>query len=91
MNTEDRLSTLEANHKNTQDRLDKIEKDLKDEITQAHKSTVSQIAAMLGFKDPERGKTVEVVDVLSPQSKMTWKNSKSTWREPQLIFQQSLE
>ncbi|KAL4324891.1 hypothetical protein GQ457_11G032970 [Hibiscus cannabinus] len=75
MNTEDRLSTLEANHKNTQDRLDKIEKDLKDEITQAQKSTVSQIAAMLGFKDPDKGKTIEAVDILTQQPGITYAHS----------------
>ncbi|KAL4368658.1 hypothetical protein GQ457_05G027580 [Hibiscus cannabinus] len=37
MNTEDRLKTLEANHKNTQTMLDKIENDLKDEIIEAQK------------------------------------------------------
>ncbi|KAL4348552.1 hypothetical protein GQ457_17G012380 [Hibiscus cannabinus] len=51
-------------------KLDKLEKDLKDEIAQAQKDTVSQITAMLGFKDQERGKAVEAVNVLSPQSKM---------------------
>ncbi|KAL4290404.1 hypothetical protein GQ457_14G017130 [Hibiscus cannabinus] len=70
MATEDRLKALEMNHKDMQDRLDKLEKDLKDEIAQAQKDTVSEIAAMLGFKDPERGKAVEAVDVLSPQSKI---------------------
>ncbi|KAL4353444.1 hypothetical protein GQ457_06G008460 [Hibiscus cannabinus] len=71
MVTEDRLKALEMNHKDMQDRLDKLEKDLKDEIAQTQKDTVSQIVAMLGFKDLERGKAVEAVDVLSPQSKMT--------------------
>ncbi|KAL4298390.1 hypothetical protein GQ457_12G001480 [Hibiscus cannabinus] len=70
MATKDKSKALEMNHMDMQDRLDKLEKHLKDEIAQAQKDTVSQIAAMLGFKDPERGKAVEAVDVLSPQSKI---------------------
>ncbi|KAL4388613.1 hypothetical protein GQ457_09G012310 [Hibiscus cannabinus] len=44
MAIEDRLITLEMNHKGMQDRLDKMEKELKDEIAQAQRNTVSQIA-----------------------------------------------
>ncbi|KAL4382947.1 hypothetical protein GQ457_15G024820 [Hibiscus cannabinus] len=48
-----------------------MEKELKDEIAQAQRNTVSQIAAMLGFREPERGKTIEAVDVLSLQPELT--------------------
>ncbi|KAL4324349.1 hypothetical protein GQ457_11G020390 [Hibiscus cannabinus] len=34
------------------------------------KSQISQITTMLGFREPERGKTIEVVDVLSLQPRM---------------------
>ncbi|KAL4366795.1 hypothetical protein GQ457_05G013470 [Hibiscus cannabinus] len=70
MTTEDRLTSLEVNHKGMQDRLDKMEKDLKDEIAQAQRNTVSQIMAMLRFREPESGKTIEAVDVLSLQPEM---------------------
>ncbi|KAL4295731.1 hypothetical protein GQ457_12G007850 [Hibiscus cannabinus] len=46
-----------------------MEKELKDEIAQAQRNIVSQIAAMLGFREPERGKMIEV-DVLSLHPKM---------------------
>ncbi|KAL4319450.1 hypothetical protein GQ457_18G008080 [Hibiscus cannabinus] len=71
MATEDILKALEMNHKDMEDRLDKLEKYLKDEIAQAQKDTVSQIVAMLGFKDPERGKAVEAVDVAPIQDDLS--------------------
>ncbi|KAL4348100.1 hypothetical protein GQ457_17G016040 [Hibiscus cannabinus] len=48
-----------------------MEKEVKDEIAQAQRNTVSQISAMLGFRDPEKEKVVEVVDVLLPKPDMT--------------------
>ncbi|KAK9025528.1 hypothetical protein V6N11_038392 [Hibiscus sabdariffa] len=59
MNMEDRMATMETNHQVLQDKLEKLERDLKDEITQAQQNTVSQIAMMLGLPDPRRGKRVE--------------------------------
>ncbi|KAK8675047.1 hypothetical protein V6N13_033120 [Hibiscus sabdariffa] len=59
MNIEDRMATMETNHQVLQDKLEKLEKDLKEEITQAQQNTVSQIALMLGIPDPRRGKRIE--------------------------------
>ncbi|KAL4277818.1 hypothetical protein GQ457_03G014080 [Hibiscus cannabinus] len=47
-----------------------MEKDLKDEAAQAQRNTCSHIAAMLGFREPERGKTIETIDVLSLQPRL---------------------
>ncbi|KAK9032831.1 hypothetical protein V6N11_017873 [Hibiscus sabdariffa] len=59
MNMEDKMATMETNHQVLQDKLEKLEKDLKEEITQAQQNTVGQIALMLGLLDPRRGKGVE--------------------------------
>ncbi|KAK8683846.1 hypothetical protein V6N13_039892 [Hibiscus sabdariffa] len=59
MNMEDRMASMETNHQVLQDKLEKLEKDLKEEITQAQQNTVSQIALMLGLPDPKRGKRIE--------------------------------
>ncbi|KAL4339334.1 hypothetical protein GQ457_08G018580 [Hibiscus cannabinus] len=56
MTIEDRLTTLEINHKGMQDRLNKMQKELKDEIAQAQRNTISQIVAILGFRDPTKRK-----------------------------------
>ncbi|KAL4362241.1 hypothetical protein GQ457_04G029550 [Hibiscus cannabinus] len=53
---EARMTTMEANHQVLQDKFDKLEKDLKEEIAQAQRNTVGQIALMLGMPDPRRGK-----------------------------------
>ncbi|KAK8559959.1 hypothetical protein V6N12_012770 [Hibiscus sabdariffa] len=59
MNMEDRMATMETNHQALQDKFEKLEKFLKEEIAQAQQNTVGQIALMLGLPDPRRGKGVE--------------------------------
>ncbi|KAK8696181.1 hypothetical protein V6N13_001318 [Hibiscus sabdariffa] len=56
---EDRMATMETNHQILQDKFDKLEKDLKEEIAEAQRNTVGQIALMLGLPDRRRGKEVE--------------------------------
>ncbi|KAK8684177.1 hypothetical protein V6N13_040208 [Hibiscus sabdariffa] len=63
MNMEDRMATMETNHQVLQDKFEKFEKDLKEEIAQAQQNTVRQIALMLGFPDPKRGKAEESIPV----------------------------
>ncbi|KAK8579301.1 hypothetical protein V6N12_069628 [Hibiscus sabdariffa] len=50
---------MEANHQVLQDKFEKLEKDLKEEIAQAQRNTMGQIALILGLPDPRRGKGVE--------------------------------
>ncbi|KAK8694474.1 hypothetical protein V6N13_072025 [Hibiscus sabdariffa] len=59
MNMEDRMATIETNHHFLQDKFEKFEKDLKEEIAQAQQNTMGQIVLMLGLPDPRRGKVVE--------------------------------
>ncbi|KAL4278757.1 hypothetical protein GQ457_03G028250 [Hibiscus cannabinus] len=59
MDMEDRMATMETNHLVLQDKFEKFEKDLKEEIAQAQQNTVRQIAIMLGLSDPKRGKAGE--------------------------------
>ncbi|KAK9029881.1 hypothetical protein V6N11_031323 [Hibiscus sabdariffa] len=59
MDMEARMTTMEDNHQVLQDKFDKLEKDLKEEIAQAQRNTVGQIALILGMPDPRRGKGVE--------------------------------
>ncbi|KAK8604532.1 hypothetical protein V6N13_099471 [Hibiscus sabdariffa] len=59
MNMEDRMATMETNYQVLQDRFEKLEKDLKEDIAEAQRNIVGQIALMLGLPDPRRGKEVE--------------------------------
>ena len=47
---------MEANHASLQDKFEKLETELKDEIIQAQRNTVGQIASMLGLPDPTKQK-----------------------------------
>ncbi|KAK8990730.1 hypothetical protein V6N11_028693 [Hibiscus sabdariffa] len=53
-----RMTTMETNHQILQDKFEKLENDLKEEIGQAQRNTVGQIALMLGMPDPRKGKGV---------------------------------
>ncbi|KAL4273901.1 hypothetical protein GQ457_13G017450 [Hibiscus cannabinus] len=59
MDMEARMTTMETNHQILQDKFEKLQKDLKEEIAQAQRNTVGQIALMLGLPDPRKGKGVE--------------------------------
>ncbi|KAL4281781.1 hypothetical protein GQ457_03G020990 [Hibiscus cannabinus] len=59
MNMEEKMTTMETNHHVLQEKLEKLEKDLKEEIAQAQQNIVGQIALMLGLPDSMRGKAVE--------------------------------
>ncbi|KAK8609167.1 hypothetical protein V6N13_025474 [Hibiscus sabdariffa] len=50
---------MEANHQVLHDKFEKLEKDLKEEIAQAQRNTMGQIALMLGLPDPRRRKGIE--------------------------------
>ena len=50
---------MEANHQALQEMFDKIEKDLKEEISQAQRNIVGQIAFMLGLPYPRSRKSLE--------------------------------
>ncbi|KAK8975480.1 hypothetical protein V6N11_069910 [Hibiscus sabdariffa] len=56
---EGRMTTMEANHQVLQEKFEKLEKDMKEEISQAQRDTVGQIALMLGLPDPRKGKGIE--------------------------------
>ncbi|KAK8999936.1 hypothetical protein V6N11_082074 [Hibiscus sabdariffa] len=51
MDMEARMTTMEANHQVLQDKFEKLEKDLKEEITQAQRNTVGQIALIHHAKE----------------------------------------
>ena len=56
MNREERIATMEANHASLQNKFEKLEMELKEEIAQAQRNTVGQIASMLGLPDPIKQK-----------------------------------
>ena len=52
MNIEERMASMEASQKGLQGKFEKLETDMKKEISQAQCNIVGQIALMMGLPDP---------------------------------------
>ncbi|KAK8612720.1 hypothetical protein V6N13_092831 [Hibiscus sabdariffa] len=83
MNMEVRMSTLETNHQAMQEKLDKLERDLKEEIAQSQRNTVGQIALMLGLPTRERERVLKRA--------FRWRIRRFSLRGPAFITRGSLK